>query len=276
MRSNDSRNLELKIRLPAVAGAFYPATIRRLEEQVNALLSGAPDPPETNRLLRGLILPISGYVYSGSVAAAGIKRLQHQFREKEIELLLLGPSHCLWFEGASLSSDDAWQTPIGLVPISKRSKEFFSDIVLDIPKVHQEEHCLEVELPFLQIALSDFSIIPIVTGEIDPQKLAEEIQPLLSNRTVVIASSDLSHYLSYDEAIEKDKSTIESIVEKDIPQMEKTGDACGKNPILILMRIAQQKGWTPELLEYKNSGDTAGEKKRVVGYAAIAYWEEPK
>jgi AmmeMemoRadiSam system protein B len=262
----------IAVREPAVAGLFYPAEKKELQKQVRAFLKGKP--AATKGKLKALIVPHAGYVYSGGVAGKGFQLLKGLNPKTEWEFILLGPSHTVAFEGAGLSQAEKWKTPLGTVFISKRANEFLSPFLRHFENAHGQEHCLEVQLPFLQEAIEKFSIIPIVAGEIDSEALAIELESKLTEKTVFIASSDLSHYLSYEKAVEKDQATIQAILELDIEKMEKNGDACGKTPILVLMHIAKQKNWKPVLLEYKNSGDTAGDKKRVVGYVSIAFTEQ--
>ncbi len=259
------------IREAAVAGTFYPSEKKGLEKQVNEFLKGKPTTLKGK--LKALIVPHAGYIYSGSVTGKGFQLVQQLDQKTDWEILLLGPSHTIAFEGASLSTVEQWKTPLGIVNVSKRANQFLSPLVHGFETAHWQEHCLEAQIPFLQQTLSRFSIIPMVAGIVDANVLAIELENKLQENTLFVASSDLSHYLPYEKAVEKDQKTIQAILGMDAEKMEKEGDACGKTPILVLMHLAQQKGWKPFLLEYKNSGDTAGDKKRVVGYAAIAFME---
>ncbi len=272
LRRKHSRSVGKMIREPAVAGIFYPAQKKELEKQVNEFLKAKPTALKGK--LKALIVPHAGYLYSGIVAGKAFQLLKKLNQKTEWEIFLLGPSHTMAFEGACLSLAEQWQTPLGTVKVSKRAKEFLSPLVHDFETAHWQEHCLEVQIPFLQQTLSRFSIIPMVAGFVDANVLAIKLEKKLRENTLFIASSDLSHYLSYEKAVEKDQKTIQAILGLDIEKMEKIGDACGKTPILTLMHIAKQKNWKPTLLEYQNSGDTAGDKKRVVGYAAIAFTEQ--
>ncbi len=260
------------IREPAVAGIFYPTQKKELEKQVNEFLKAKPTALKGK--LKALIVPHAGYLYSGIVAGKAFQLLKKLNQKTEWEVFLLGPSHTMAFEGAALSLAEQWKNPLGTVKVSKRAKEFLSLLVHDFETAHWQEHCLEVQIPFLQQTLSRFSIIPMVAGLVDAEVLAIELENKLRENTLFIASSDLSHYLPCEKAVEKDQKTIQAVLGMDIKKMEKEGDACGKTPILALMHIAKEKGWKPFLLEYKNSGDTAGDKKRVVGYAAIAFTEQ--
>lgn len=268
------------IRLPAVAGQFYPRQKKELKDQIRAFLERKTSANEKMGRLRALIVPHAGYIYSGLVAGKGFQLLQKEFQDrppkKELEILMLGPSHTTAFLGASVSMADEWQTPLGKVKTSPRTHEFVSPLIRSIEEAHFSEHCLEVEVPFLQETLKKFLLIPLVLGDANPEALAIEIETKLTPETFILISSDLSHYHSYEKASELDLKTIQAILDLDIEAMEKHGDACGKLPILVLMHLAKQKNWKPVLLDYQNSGDTAGDKKNVVGYCSIAFTEERK
>jgi AmmeMemoRadiSam system protein B len=142
-----------------------------------------------------------------------------------------------------------------------------------IPEAHSREHCIEVQLPFLQEVFGglEFEVFPILCGEVDFRELAEELLPLLDDETLLVVSSDLSHYLPYEEAKKIDGIANESIPQLDLRRFLDSGDACGKLPILVLMEIAKRRGWTGFFVDYKNSGDTAGDKSAVVGYGCCAF-----
>jgi AmmeMemoRadiSam system protein B len=259
-----------KIRKPAVAGSFYPDDEGELKKMIEEYLSKAEE-VELQGKLRGLVEPHAGYIYSGPVAAYGYRLLA---RSKAKKIIILGPSHYGVFAGACEDESDFWETPLGRVKtksIRERIKE--SGLIEVYPQAHSMEHCLEVQLPFLQSVLDDFEVYPILTGEVDPAALADAIAGILDDDTVIIASSDLSHYLGYEEAKKVDSSANESVPSLDIESFINEGDACGKTAILILMYIAKKKGWKGKLLDYRNSGDTAGPKTGVVGYGCYAFYE---
>jgi AmmeMemoRadiSam system protein A len=211
-------------------------------------------------------------------------------------VIVMAPSHYADFEGASVPEVDAYQTPLGRVPLSPRAAELAAVRPLasgqpcrvgrpgwwrqaskeappfgeDTP--HTWEHSLEVQLPFLQRVLEDFTMVPIVFGSVDPREVAKSLQDTLDEKTVLVASSDLSHYYPYDVAQQLDSSCIRAICDLDVEWM-KDEDACGKGPILTLMHLARENGWRTKLLDYRNSGDTSGDKSGVVGYAAIVFFE---
>ncbi len=298
-----------RIRPAAVAGSFYPASPERLRRTVEALLAQA-HPPACRGKLRGLIVPHAGYIYSGPVAATGYKMvsllyvpvdesagsgdasvLKHAPQARfsglssaepdasaasSLRVLLLGPAHYVYFVSAATLDVDAWRTPLGLV---KSSKELIvqalkrGDLV-DNPDAHAPEHSLEVQLPFLQVVLPHCTIFPVLTGECDYRELARVLSSYLDELDLFIVSSDLSHYYPYDEAVQRDALAHRAIEQLDIRLMEDRVEACGKTAILTLMQIARERGWSAKLLDYRNSGDTAGDKFRVVGYGCYAFFEE--
>jgi len=260
-------------RLPAVAGTFYPGDPKDLQKMIDEYLASAKDVPIEGRL-RGLVIPHAGYIYSGPVAAYGYRLLAH-YRGKIRRIILLGPSHYAAFFGACESGFDSWQTPLGIVrAVSLRGEmpKEFREMVNIYPEAHAPEHCLEVQLPFLQTVLgNDLEVWPLLCGEINPATLASAILPFVDDRSLVLASSDLSHYLPYAEAVKIDGVANRTVPALDISGFTLSGDACGKIGILTLMNIAKKKGWKGKLLDYRNSGDTAGPKDGVVGYGCYAF-----
>lgn len=260
-------NAELKIREPAVAGKFYPAEKSALEKMINSYLEEV----EPRGLeVRGLVVPHAGYVFSGPVAAHAFKELEG----KEYKtVIVLGPTHYVRFNGASIPNVTHYKTPLGLVEISPKAKELMKEkIIVSLSGAHEKEHSVEVEIPFLQHVLKKFELIPIVTGNVEPKELAEVLDKYVDSETLVVASSDLSHYHPYEVAVNLDKPCVNSIAGLKIEEA-KNCEACGKIPILTLMYLAKKRGWVGKVLDYRNSGDTAGDKSRVVGYAAIAFYE---
>ncbi|MFH1257511.1 MAG: AmmeMemoRadiSam system protein B [Candidatus Micrarchaeota archaeon] len=263
----------MNVRKAAVANSFYPGGKDELEAQIKKFISDSGEVQFEGRLA-ALVEPHAGYVYSGPTAACGYKLLQsHKKGIKKI--LLLGPSHYAGFYGACESGFDEWETPLGNIKtetVADKVDRKYRDLFPTIPEAHIPEHCLEVQLPFLQIAMKkDFRIIPLLLGEVDCGALANALLPLIDASTLVIASSDLSHYHSYNDAIRMDAIANESVPNLDIPHFEKSGDACGKKPILTLMHLALQSRWKGRFLDYRNSGDTAGPKGQVVGYGCYAF-----
>ncbi len=280
-----------KVRQPAVAGMFYPANQKELAEEVDQFLEDVESEPLKN--LRGLICPHAGYRFSGKTAAFGYKQLVGR---KIHTVIILAPTHYAMFAGASIPDVDAYRTPLGTIPLSPKAAElaklkpfvvnpscqvsrpgWWRQAPKELPPFgedtpHTWEHSLEVQLPLLQRTLKDFSIVPVVFGKVDPEAVARALLKVLDNKTIVVASSDLSHYHPYALAKELDTQCVKAICSLDIKRM-KQQEACGKDPILSLMYIAKKKGWKAKLLDYRNSGDTSGDKSGVVGYAAIVFYD---
>ncbi len=280
----------LRVRTPAVAGLFYPADKTVLSQTIDGLLERAPTHYIPN--LKGLVCPHAGYDFSGPTAASAYKTLAGRDVQT---VIVLGPSHYAYFQGVSLPNADAYQTPLGTVPISEKAQRLVgtSPFVLEprclverppwwtqatkpAPPFGEDtpetwEHSVEVQVPFLQKTLPHFKILPVIFGETDPEQVARVLAGTIDDKTVVVASSDLSHYHTYDVAKDLDNRCIGAILKLDLDSM-KTQEACGKAPILTLMCLAREKGWKAQLLDCRNSGDVTGDKDRVVGYAAIAFY----
>lgn len=259
-------------RQAAVAGAFYPAQPARLRTMSENLLAAASHPvvPGT---LKALIVPHAGYQYSGPVAATGYKLLQLSKEKENPKVLLLGPAHYVYFEGAATLNVTAWETPLGTVrtchELIRRALQ--AGYLRDHPEAHAPEHSLEVQLPFLQMVFSDCAIFPILTGECDYRELAQILGK--AELDLLLISSDLSHYHPYESAVERDALAQRAIEDLDLKLMEECVEACGKTAILTLMQLAREQNWSAKLLDYRNSGDTSGDKSRVVGYGCYAFYE---
>jgi len=258
------------IREAAVAGQFYPGNSRELSTTIRVLLAEVPiqaGPPP-----KALIVPHAGYIYSGPVAAAAYARLGAH-RQQYTRVILLGPCHRVPLKGMALSGADVFRTPLGDVPIDKEAIA-----LLDMPAVkvvdaaHEFEHSLEVHLPFLQSVLGAFSLVPLVVGDVAPDIVARVIDALWGGpETLLVISSDLSHYLHYDDARATDGTTcqwIENLQEQRIDHNR----ACGATPIRGLLIATKRRGMTVTTLDLRNSGDTAGDKSRVVGYGAWIFF----
>ncbi|MGA1875174.1 MAG: AmmeMemoRadiSam system protein B [bacterium] len=258
-----------RVRLPVVSGQFYPAEREKLAGMVRHFLKEAGGKPISGNI-RGLVSPHAGYMYSGIVAAAGYRQVAPDIKT----VFVLAPSHSVGANKASIPDVDFYRTPLGDIPLSPiaaslRQQELFSPI----PAMHQREHSLEVQIPFLQERLEDFELVPIIIGQTNPKPIADALLPYLKKDTLLVASSDLSHYYSYQEAKTLDSVCTEAITALQMGKMAEC-EACGKIPLLVLMEIAQKKGWKGQLLDYRNSGDTGGPKDQVVGYASIAFVDE--
>ena len=265
------------IRNPVYAGSFYPKNADELNRTIRDLIQEAQKNAvklPKNKKLRALIFPHAGYIYSGLTAAHAALSLKSESFSK---IILMGPDHRIGFKYIAISDADAFQTPLGVVPLDtcthKLKKE--SHLFKSVPASDKQEHSLEVVLPFLQYYQKDFKLIPMVMGPGKIDAYAEAIASIGLSDALLVASSDLSHYLPYDEAVKKDKETIDMIITlQDKVFSSSKNAACGKIPILVLMNLAKKHHWHPMLLNYANSGDTAGPKNKVVGYAAIAFYEE--
>jgi hypothetical protein len=254
---------------------FYPAARAALAADVRAHLAGAvARPAETAATPKALIAPHAGYVYSGPIAAAAYAQLEAA-RGTIRRVVLFGPAHRVPVRGLALPTARAFATPLGTVTVDREA----AIAVLALPQVcendaaHASEHSLEVQLPFLQTALGEFSIVPFVVGDTTPEDVADVIELLWGGpETLIVVSSDLSHYHRYDDARKMDRATGDAIL-----ALSATLDheqACGATPINGLLLAARRHGLRPELLDLRNSGDTAGDKSRVVGYASFAFTED--
>jgi len=259
------------IRPSAVAGMFYPAEADVLMHDVRAMLAAA-------RLIelnpKALIVPHAGYIYSGAIAAsayASLKNIAHDIRR----VVLLGPTHRVAVRGLALPGADAFATPLGIVPIDLAAAQAIAHLpqVSVSAQAHAQEHSLEVHLPFLQTVLHDFKLLPLAVGMATPEEVAEVLEVLWGgDETLIVISSDLSHYLPYSTAQRVDNGTVQSILKLHQPIAH--DHACGGTPISGLIVAAQKHHLTPHLLDLRNSGDTAGSRDQVVGYAAIAFTQD--
>lgn len=258
-------------RRPAVAGMFYPADAEGLQDMVQGLLGPLEAGGEAPK---AVIAPHAGFIYSGPVAARAYRVLARA-RSVIRRIVLLGPSHRVAFDGLALSSARYFATPLGNVPVDQGAYGAIKALpqvhVLDA--AHEMEHSLEVHLPFLQLALDDFHLVPIVVGEAAPGAVSEVLDRLWNGpQTRFVVSSDLSHYHDYQTARRLDEVTsqaIESLRFEDIGYDQ----ACGRNPINGLLKLARAHGLKARILDQRNSGDTAGPRDRVVGYGAYALTE---
>ena len=281
------------IREPAVAGRFYPGRAEHLAREVDAHVGTARDvmrereesagPASSGRAVPGdggrlvaVIAPHAGYVYSGPTAGFAYASIDPAEVER---VVLLGPAHFVAVDGIGLSTASAWRTPLGDVPLDADVADQLAhdfDVVVPADDAHGPEHSLEVQVPFLQRVLDGgWSLVPLIVGA----DLPDEVSAIVTScaalpRTLVVVSTDLSHYLGYEEALAQDGRTIRSVVHRR-PGAIGTSDACGRHPLRGLLTAAEAQGWTVRLLDARNSGDTAGERDRVVGYAAFSVTAGP-
>jgi AmmeMemoRadiSam system protein B len=251
-----------------VAGSFYPADPESLREAVERLFAEAP--PPSGEPPRALVAPHAGYVYSGPVAASAFRALEGQ--RGIARVVLLGPSHYVPFEGLALSPDRAFATPLGEVRVDPLAEHVLADCpaVVTAAAPHAREHSLEVELPFLQVLLGDFLLVPLAVGEASAEEVARVLDRYGEPDTRIVVSTDLSHYLPYEAAARRDEATAQAILALD-PQRIGEQDACGRAPLRGLLRQARRSGWHARTLDLRSSGDTAGGRDRVVGYGAFAF-----
>lgn len=258
------------VRPPAVAGLFYPRDPGELRAEVEAFLAAADPPP--GPAPAALVAPHAGYVYSGPVAASAFATLGAR-RDEIRRVVLLGPSHYIAFDGLALAPQRAFRTPLGDVEVDPAAAAAIRDLpqvaLLEAP--HAREHALEVELPFLQVVLAGFTLVPLAVGDAAPDEVAEVLARLDADAdTLVVVSTDLSHYLDYDSAQARDRATGRAIVELDAGRIG-AHDACGRVPLNGLLVRARERGWRARELDRRSSGDTAGPRDRVVGYGAYAF-----
>jgi MEMO1 family protein len=257
------------VRACAVAGTFYPASARELAGEVGHLLAGART--ACARAPKALIAPHAGYVYSGPIAASAYTLLA-PVRQQIRRVVLLGPAHRVAVRGLALPGATAFATPLGTVRVDAQALTPLGGLpqIVENARAHASEHSLEVHLPFLQSVLEDFSLVPLVVGDASTHEVAEVLDLVWGgDETLVVISSDLSHYLPYARARAVDAATAQAVCE--LRGGIDHNQACGATPVNGLLLTAAQRGMQAQLLDLRNSGDTAGERSRVVGYGAFAF-----
>ena len=261
------------VRPAAVAGAFYPADPRTLAHDIDRMLEAAAAPPQP-RAPKALIVPHAGYIYSGPIAASAYALLK-AVAARIHRVVLLGPTHRVAVRGLALPEADIFSTPLGNIEIDQEAVKRIARLpqVTVSAQAHAMEHSLEVHLPFLQTVLPDFKLLPLAVGLASPEEVAEVLEALWGgDETLIVVSSDLSHYLPYALAKQVDSVTAQTILELRHPVSHE--QACGGTPVNGLMTAARHHHLTPHLLDLRNSGDTAGDRTQVVGYAAFAFTEK--
>ena len=256
----------VRIRPAAVAGHFYPGSAAELQSMIKQLMAQAK---AIGPVPKALIAPHAGYIYSGLTAAIAYANLL-PLKDKISRVILLGPAHRVYIKGLGLSTATQFATPLGNIEIDQEAIKLLSKLpqVITSDAAHQQEHSLEVHLPFLQTLLSKFTLVPLVVGETSPQQVAEVLELFWGDpETMIIISSDMSHYHDYDTAKKIDAATTQAIEKL---ELEKIGphQACGCRPVCGLLQLARTKKLSVKTLDVRNSGDTAGTKDRVVGYGA--------
>jgi len=255
--------------MPAVAGMFYPAQPDALHTEIASYI-----PPDRSSAItpKAIIAPHAGYIYSGPIAGSAYATLT-QSSPSITRVLLLSPTHRVGFRGIATSTATAFRTPLGDVPVDQEANQRIARVphVISFDRAHRDEHGVEVHLPFLQHIMSNFSIVPLVVGDALGSEVAAVLELLWDgNETLIVISSDLSHYLSYGEAQKMDRQTSDAILQLS-PEKIGPDQACGRVPIQGLLIAAKKYGLTARLLDLRNSGDTAGDRSRVVGYGAYVF-----
>ena len=258
------------IRRAAVAGSFYPNDPAELRAMISGFLKQTKP---SGVVPKAVIAPHAGYIYSGPIAASAYVQIAPA-RGKIKRVVLLGPSHRVPFRGLAATSADAFATPLGNIPIDKAAFDQIKDLpqVEVIDSAHAMEHSLEVHLPFLQEVLGDFRLVPLAVGDATPEEVADVLEKLWGGpETLIVISSDLSHYLSYREAQWSDRAAVAQVL--DLQAGLDHEQACGATPINGLLIAARKHHLHAHLLDLRNSGDTAGDRAQVVGYTSIAFCE---
>ena len=256
--------MDSKIRKPVCAGTWYTGTALKLERELEAFLM-LPEKTVSNP--KAIIVPHAGYMFSGKTASHSFKQIEPDINK----VIILGTPHHHFLQGASICNYEFFRTPLGDIKVNPQTKELLKEKnIFDIPEADLQEHSIEIELPFLQRVLKDFSIIPIIVGQTDYKEFAYVLEKLIDDKTLIVVSVDLSHFHKYGSAKILDKYSIDAILNLEIEKIEEA-EIDSPFAVMSLMDIAKRKGWKPELLDYKNSGDITGDKDKVVGYAAIAF-----
>jgi AmmeMemoRadiSam system protein B len=256
----------MKIKPPAVAGTFYPLDPAELRHNIEGYLADNPCQHQPPKIL---VVPHAGYIYSGPIAARGYNTLNpvHDLIDR---VLLIGPNHRSPLKGIAGLSADSFATPLGNIAIDRKTLNQLAEqqLIVEDDTVHRYEHCLEVQLPFLQSVLNDFLLIPLVVGQCPAEDVARLLRQCLDDRTLIVVSSDLSHYHPYQEACRIDQQTSDLIVQR---HHHLNGEqACGCKALNGALLLAEQMDLKVERLDLRNSGDTAGNRSKVVGYGCFS------
>lgn len=263
----------MSVRPAAVAGYFYPGEVDVLLAEVENLLSDAAtrtQGKQADQTPAMLVVPHAGYIYSGAIAATAFQRLEGM-QDSFDRTVVIGPSHRFAFRGIGLPSVNSFATPLGRLSIDREARALLLEqkLAAIVDEAHTLEHSLEVQLPFLQVLLPDLPIVPLVVGDASPADVARCLLALREERTLFVVSTDLSHYLPYARAQQVDRSTCDQILA--LNNGIHTQQACGARPLNGALLMAKRTGMTVELLDLRNSGDTAGDPSRVVGYGSFVF-----
>jgi len=264
----------LDVRAAAVAGIFYPRERGELSRFIQAMFADATGVSPWLLPPKALIVPHAGYIYSGSIAASAYAPL-NRLRGIIQRVVLLGPAHHVPVSGLALPGASAFDTPLGRVRVDEAAVDLLRPLTMVTTNLsaHAREHSIEVQLPFLQQALGAFQLVPLAVGQATAEAVAEVLETLWGGlETLIVVSSDLSHYLPYERAQDMDRRTCASI--SDLNPLASHEQACGATAVNGLLLAARRHRLTPHLMDLRNSGDTAGDHDRVVGYAAFAFTQE--
>ena len=260
----------MHVKTTVVAGLFYPGSERELRSTLVHLLHSAE--AESTERPHALIAPHAGYQYSGAIAASAYATLA-PWADQIRRVVVLAPSHRVPFDGLATSSADTFETPLGNIAVDRAAVERVGRLpgVQTLDAAFAQEHALEVQLPFLQAVLGEFSLVPLIVGDADSDQVSAVIEVLYTEYTLVVVSSDLSHYHDYRSCQRRDRATTAMI---EALQAGRIGpyDACGAYPIRGLLKTARRHGWRVRTLDLRNSGDTSGDRSRVVGYGAYEFY----
>jgi AmmeMemoRadiSam system protein B len=260
-----------RVRPPAVAGTFYPADPDELRAAVRACLDAAR--PDFDGEPAAVVVPHAGYAYSGPVAATAYALLERHARRRPFErVVVVGPAHYVPLFGLAVPGADAFATPLGEVAVDEelRALALAHPAVTVDDRAHAPEHSLEVQLPFLQVVLGDVPVLPMVAGRVRPEEVAGALARVWADpATLLVVSTDLSHYHDYDTAVAIDRQTVAAVCDRR-PSLIGDEQACGSRPLRGLLILARERGMAVAALDVRNSGDTAGDRDRVVGYASFA------
>lgn len=268
--------MHTNIRQPVVAGSFYSAEASQLDQEINDFLGDSEIKVYQQQPL-ALIVPHAGYIYSAPIAASGYKQLQ-AYADQINRVVLLGPSHRIPFMGIASTAKSFFATPLGDVPVDRIATDKVNqlDFVYEFDEAHAYEHSLEVQLPFLQKSLKQFSLLPLVIGQASNKQVSQVIDLLWDeHHTLFLISSDLSHYLSYNAARQCDQATCLAI-EQLHPEKIEYEQACGRIGISGMLLAARKHHLKVKTLNLRNSGDTAGPRDQVVGYGSWAFYKDEK
>jgi AmmeMemoRadiSam system protein B len=260
-----------RIRPTAVAGTFYPSDPSALRSALDRAFADAAPPADRGRVPKAIVAPHAGYVYSGPVAATAYRAVAAA-RGSVRRVVVLGPAHRVFLRGVGLSGADAWASPLGEIALDTDGAAELADLpfVAVDDAAHASEHSIEVHVPFVQAVLGDVVLLPLVVGDATADEVAAVLDRLWDDDgTLVVVSTDLSHYERYEVATELDRRTAAAIAARR-PDDVGDHDACGARPLRGLLRVAADRDLAVDALDLRNSGDTAGDRHRVVGYGAFA------